>query len=153
MWRHGSTRSQICGHSHQCGTTAGPLRYYRGTPAVLPLSGSTAMTTVLPYLQRLKPCPTCLLCSPFSGLLHLICFCVFVSVCFGVWSGDGSHSHLKRKAQVTGKASSSSTKRTAHKEKVKEKPVFELPLPEYRDYRRVNPYNKPHDPSLMKTKF
>src|SRR4051812_29013912 len=93
----------------------------------------------------------------YSGLFswtfasHL---CVpFVFVCLWVWSGGGSHSHLKRKAPVTGTAPSRSTKKTAHREKPKVKPVFKLPLPEYRDYRRINPSRQPHDPSLMKTKF
>ena len=141
MWRHGSIGSQIRGHSRQSGTTAGPPRYYR----------KYCSTTVPPEAETLFNIPA--LFTLFSGLLHLICFCVFVSVCFGVWSGDGSRSHLKRNALVTGKATSSSMKRTTHKEKEKEKPLFELPLPEYRDYRRVNPYKKPRDPSLFKTKL
>src|ERR1041384_5913324 len=83
-----------------------------------------------------------------SHLFLFFCVCLFC-----VWLGGGYRMHLKRKAPVYGKAPSSSTKKTAHREKPKVKPVFELPLPEYRDYRRVNPYRQPRDPSLMKTKF
>lgn len=147
FWHYGNTGSEIRAHRHPSGTTAEHQQSYRlyGTTAGLQRYYRLRHgTTVLPSLTAYQ----------LQYLVHMFpsfCIsCVFLFPRSWFWSGDGSRRNSKRKA--TGQESKS-VKKTSSKRKEPVKLLSEIPLPDYKAYRGVNPYSRDQDPKLEGTQF